>query len=93
MHWLDEALDQLFAGRTSDDVLQSLVEADESKWVQKVAKKNKGKLHRKLGIPEGKKIPQEVLDSAYAKAKKDGDTETMREINFAKNAGRFSHKK
>jgi len=34
------------------------------KWIQKaLGPKSKGKLHKKLGIPEGKKIPEKVLKS------------------------------
>lgn len=40
------------------------------KWIQKALSKkgSKGKLHRKLGVPEGKKIPAGKLSKA-AKAK------------------------
>lgn len=32
------------------------------KWIQKaLAKKNKGKLHKKLGVPQGAKIPESML--------------------------------
>ena len=36
------------------------------KWIQKVlsGKKSKGALHRKLGVPEGKKIPASKLKAA-----------------------------
>lgn len=39
------------------------------KWIQKAlaGKDSKGKLHRKLGIPEGKKIPEKKLQSAAKK--------------------------
>lgn len=37
-----------------------------SKWIQKALSKkgSKGKLHRKLGVPEGKKIPEAKLKKA-----------------------------
>lgn len=35
------------------------------KWIQKaLGPSSKGKLHRKLGVPEGKKIPASKLDKA-----------------------------
>jgi hypothetical protein len=34
-----------------------------TKWIQE-ATKNKGGLHRALGIPEGKKIPAKTLEKA-----------------------------
>lgn len=41
------------------------------KWIQKaLGPGSKGKLHKKLGIPEGKKIPAKTL----AKAAKKGGT-------------------
>ena len=33
------------------------------KWIQKMGMK-KGKLHEKLGVPEGKKIPEKKLEKA-----------------------------
>ena len=42
------------------------------KWIQKALSKkgSKGKLHRKLGVPEGKKIPAAKLEKAsHAKGK------------------------
>ena len=57
----------------------------EEKWMQKAFKpSHKGRLHHKLGIPEDEKIPKSVLDKAYAKAKAEGDTKTMRQINLAR---------
>ena len=36
-----------------------------SKWIQKaLGPKSKGKLHKNLGIAEGKKIPSKVLNKA-----------------------------
>jgi hypothetical protein len=35
------------------------------KWIQKaLPKSSKGKLHKKLGVPEGKKIPEKKLKKA-----------------------------
>lgn len=35
------------------------------KWIQKaLPKSSKGKLHRELGVPEGKKIPKKKLEKA-----------------------------
>lgn len=66
----------------------------DGKWMQKAFKKaTKGDLHKKLKVPEDKKIPKEKLDKAYAKAKKKGDTKTMRQINAAKTAKKISKKK
>lgn len=40
-------------------------------WIkQAVNPENKGKLHRALGIPMGKKIPQKALDKAEKKGGK-----------------------
>jgi len=42
------------------------------KWIQEALEKkgSKGKLHRKLGIPEGKKIPESKIKSAEKKGGK-----------------------
>lgn len=37
-------------------------------WIAKATSKNKGALHRTLGVPEGHKIPETVLGKA-AKSK------------------------
>lgn len=35
------------------------------KWIQKaLGKSSKGKLHKKLGVPEGKKIPEKKIKKA-----------------------------
>lgn len=37
----------------------------DNKWIQKaIPKSSKGKLHKELGIAEGKKIPKKTLDKA-----------------------------
>ncbi len=44
------------------------------------ATKNKGGLHRALGVPEGKKIPAGKM----AKAAKSGSPKVKKEVNLAK---------
>ena len=42
-------------------------------WISKaVPKTSRGKLHKKLGVPEGEKIPQKKLNSAEKKGGKIG---------------------
>lgn len=50
---------------------------------------NKGKLHRALGVPQGKKIPAAKL----AAAKKSKSSAIRKEANFAANARGFRHPK
>lgn len=52
------------------------------RWIQEtIDPKNKGKLHRKLNVPEGKKIPEKKLDKAlHSKS-----LTTRREAQFAEN--------
>jgi len=38
--------------------------AEKEKWIQKAVSKNPGALHRELGVPEGKKIPEKLLKKA-----------------------------
>jgi hypothetical protein len=49
---------------------------------------NRGKLHRRLGIPEDQEIPMSRLRSELKKAKDSGDTELEKMVNFAIN---FKH--
>lgn len=44
------------------------------KWIQKAlsGKNSKGKLHKKLGVPMGKKIPESKIKSAEKKGGKLG---------------------
>jgi hypothetical protein len=43
------------------------------KWIQKaLPKSSKGKLHKELGVPEGKKIPAKKLAAAAKKPGKEG---------------------
>ncbi len=37
--------------------------ADKDKWIQGAIKK-KGALHKELGVPEGKKIPEKMIKKA-----------------------------
>lgn len=50
------------------------------KWIQKATSKNKGKLHRELGVKEGEKIPAKKL----AKAEKSKNPTIRKEANLAK---------
>lgn len=59
------------------------------KWIQKaLPKSSKGKLHKKLGVPEDKKIPAKKLaKAAKAKGKLGKEArlaETLRKINKGK---------
>lgn len=51
------------------------------------ATKNKGALHRKLGVPEGEKIPA----SKMAKAAKSSNPTTRKEVSLAKTLGKLRH--
>ena len=57
----------------------------EKKWMQKAFSKNKGKLHRELGVPQGQKIPAAKIEKAtHAKSG------TLRkEANLAKTAAKI----
>lgn len=48
---------------------------------------HKGLLHKKLGVPQGKKIPAAKL----AKAAKSKSPALRKEANFAKNSKQFEH--
>lgn len=50
------------------------------KWIQKATSKNKGKLHRELGVKEGEKIPAKKL----SKAEKSKNPTIRKEANLAK---------
>jgi len=54
------------------------------KWI-KNATKNKGALHEKLGVPEGKKIPAKKL----VKAEHSKNTTLRKEANLAKTLKSF----
>lgn len=52
-----------------------------------IKKKNRGLLHKKLGIPQGKKIPMGTLESTKARAKRTHNTALLKEAVFAENFG------
>lgn len=60
------------------------------KWIQEALSKkgSHGKLHRKLGIPEGKKIPESKIKSAEKKGGKLGKeahlAETLKKMHKGK---------
>ncbi|KTD29677.1 hypothetical protein [Legionella maceachernii] len=45
--------------------------AEKKKWIQK-AIKHPGALHKELGVPKGKKIPEKKLEQAAKKGGKEG---------------------
>jgi hypothetical protein len=45
--------------------------AEKKKWIQGAIKKP-GALHKELGVPEGKKIPEKKLEAAAKKPGKEG---------------------
>ena len=45
--------------------------AKDKKWIQKAIKKP-GALHKELGVPQGKKIPEKKLEAAAKKPGKEG---------------------
>ena len=55
------------------------------KWMQGVFQKNPGKLHRRLGVPEGEKIPADKL----AKAANSKDPSLRKEAALAKTGKKF----
>jgi len=59
------------------------------KWMQKAFSKNKGKLHRELLVPEGKKIPAKKL----AKASHSKNPTIRKEVALAKTARKINSKK
>lgn len=48
------------------------------KWIQKAIKKP-GALHKELGVPEGKKIPEKKLEAAAKKPGKEGQRARLAE--------------
>ncbi len=53
--------------------------------------KHPGKLHKRLGIPDGEPIPTSLLRTKLAAAKRAKDVEFERELVFALNARKFKH--
>jgi len=77
------------------------VKEAEEKWIQKTGMK-KGALHKKLGIPEGNKIPKSKLNSLkkelMAKAKGDkklsaADSTLLKQVNLALTLGKVNESK
>jgi hypothetical protein len=60
-------------------------------WIQKaVPRERKGLLHKKLGVPEGEKIPAKKMAAAKRKAK--SGSKLAKEIQFAKNVAKLGKK-
>jgi hypothetical protein len=68
-----------------------------AKWQQEAFAKNKGLLHRKLGVPEGQKIPVSLLHSEQSRLSKlakgakklsAANLKLLHEIQAALHAGR-----
>lgn len=53
----------------------------------KIKPSHKGLLHKKLGVPQGEKIPAAKLNAA----KKSNSPALRKEANFATNAKKFKH--
>ena len=74
-----------------------MAKGEDPHWMEKAFSKNKGKLHRKLHVKQGQKIPASKL----AKAKHASDPEERKEANLAAiskrygkhGKGRTSHKR
>ena len=58
-------------------------------WMEKAFSKNKGKLHRETGTPQGRKIPAGKLD----KAKHSKSGTERKEANLAETARKIGIKK
>lgn len=58
-------------------------------WMEKAFSKNKGKLHKELGVPEGNKIPAKKLN----KAAKSSNPTLKKEAVLARTAKRVSRNK
>jgi hypothetical protein len=68
-----------------------------NKYLEKIAKiqidpTNKGLLHKKMGVPEGKKLSASSLETKKEEAKRTGNTKLEREVIFAQNAKKWNHK-
>lgn len=60
-----------------------------NKWIQKaLPKSSRGKLHRELHVPEGKKIPAKKL----AKAAHSKSPKVRKQVALAKTLGKLRHK-
>jgi len=65
-----------------------------NKYLEKIASinidpANKGLLHKKMGVGQGKKISEGALEAEKARAKASGNTKLEREVVFAENAKRW----
>jgi len=56
------------------------------KWMKSAFSKHEGKLHKRLHVPEGEKIPASKLDEASHSS----DTSLKREAVLAKTARRYA---
>ena len=56
-----------------------------------IKKKNEGKLHRKMGVAQGKPLSTSAVEAKKAAAKRSGDTATVRQTTFALNARKWHH--
>lgn len=68
-----------------------------NKYLEKIASininpNNKGLLHKKMGIGQGKHISTGSLEAEKAKAKKSGNTKLEKEVVFAENARKWHHR-
>ena len=61
----------------------------DKKWVSKAFSKNKGALHRKLGVKQGQRIPEAKLE----KAENSGNPKERKEASLAETAKGFNHSK
>ena len=59
--------------------------AEKKKWISGAVAEGKGKLHAKLGVPEGEKIPEEKLNEALHSK----DKTERKEAQLAKTLKRF----
>lgn len=64
--------------------------AGDGKWMAAAFAKHPGKLHKRLGVPEGETIPLPLLFKKLKEAKTAGDTDFEREILLALNARRYA---
>lgn len=62
-----------------------MAEAKKKKWISGAVAEGKGKLHRKLGVPEGDKIPEEKLNEALHSK----DKAERKEAQLAKTLKKF----
>ena len=78
---------------------------EDKDWIQKAIKRP-GALHKKLGVPKGKKIPKGKINKAISSLKKKdkddkekgtqlpaGDERELRQLNLAKTLSKFNERK